>query len=229
MITTKLPTVSASPSTTCGKPRVLLPKLTPVVEKQSSQAQTPKTLFIPSKLNPSTATAPVATRPELLNYPKVPEGTRTYSIFKFPDPKNLMKLPEYDCQYCSTSCYTTETLSRHAFRMHSKFVCSLCLAEHPSRNEMEEHKALVHNKPPALDAFFFEDFGNKFCTFCGGEFPSLKELKKHTYSGKCTILATKLKGEPWKLKGKSYSCDFCNKVFLCYLINFCLKLLVGSL
>jgi len=167
---------------------------------------------------PTPATTDNIQRTDVSRYPTVPAGTKTYSIYKFPDPKNLMKLPDYDCRHCEACYYAESGLCKHMFEMHSKFFCTNCEKEFTDRKEFELHQVQEHNIAPMLESFFFQDFGNKMCTFCDSEFLALKELRKHIFSGACTELSSMLKGEdPRRGRKKSYKCNFCSKV--CYLLS----------
>lgn len=145
-------------------------------------------------------------------YPAVPPGTKTYSRYNFPDPKNLMQLPEHDCKFCPAMFSTIFNWSKHAYLVHNKMLCPECHSVFENRSEYEHHIVLEHNQAPLLHSCFFQEFGNKSCSFCDDEFSTFRELYKHIRERECHILPTMLTGDA-KLPGdKRYVCNFCGEV-----------------
>jgi hypothetical protein len=174
----------------------------------------------PPKSKPAVTQSPrpASKRTDVSKYPKVPPGTRTYSIYNFPDPKNLMQLPDYDCRFCPAMFCSTDSWARHTYSVHSKLMCPVCHSEFENRTEYEHHQVLDHNQPPILHPRYFTEFGNKTCTFCDAEFPKFKELTKHIRERTCPRLKTMLTGDAKLPATKKYNCNFCNKVCDSYLI-----------
>lgn len=219
-----------SPSNLHIKPTVsLIPPKPMLPEKR--KANQPNSCPIPSKmpvykilfnpaLKPNSAPKPavmqsqnsMSKRNYVSKYPAVPAGTRTYSIYNFPDPKNMMQLPDYNCRFCPAMFCSVASWTRHAYSVHSKLLCPVCHSEFENRSEYEHHQVLDHNQPPILHPRYFSEFGNKTCTFCDGEFPNFRELQKHIRDRTCPILPTMLTGDAKLPAVKKYFCNFCDKV-----------------
>ncbi|XP_065347419.1 zinc finger protein 423-like [Cloeon dipterum] len=190
-------------------PPVLVKAKEIVLQRDIPKAAAPSTIIAAPKRTSETPRVVTDKRAKQEKYPKIKPETPLYSIYKFPDPLNLMQAPDYDCKRCPTSYCSVMSLIRHYWTTHQQHYCKECNSVFDTRKDFEGHHIEIHFKVPPIYNFHYEELGSKTCSFCGIDLGSVPELRRHyVVEGSCPALMEELILRERKFKYK-FTCSFC--------------------